>query len=205
MESETGRRIIEGAGTLFFEQGFSKVTVEEIADRIGITKKTIYNHFPTKTALLEEVIRTSVGTIISTLESIARDPEIEFTDKVKRIVAHVFTELSGDKKNLLEDFVRYTPEMKTQSIPDFRGSIIGAIRHLFDEGYRNGFIKRGVSRELLPYIYISIIEGMIVLYRRGETDMNPGKLLVYAIETSFQGILTDEGMKLVSDGEALHE
>lgn len=204
METETGRRIIEGAGTLFFEQGFSKVTVEEIADRIGITKKTIYNHFPTKTALLEEVIRSSVGTIISTIESISRDPTLEFTEKVKRIVSYAFRELSGDKKNLLEDFVRYTPEMKSRDIPDFREILVDVIRHLFDEGYAKGLVKRGISREILPYMCISIIEGMIVLYRREETDINPGRLLFSSIEIAFRGILTDEGLKGISDGEVVH-
>ncbi|MFP4564459.1 MAG: TetR/AcrR family transcriptional regulator [Spirochaetia bacterium] len=204
METDTGKRIIEGAGTLFFRQGFSKVTVEEIAEQIGITKKTIYNHFPNKTALLEEVIRSSVGTIISTIESIARDPELEFTEKVKRIVSYAFLELSGDKKNLLEDFVRYAPEMRTRDIPDFREILVDIIRHLFDEGYAKGFVKKGISREILPYMCLSIIEGMIVLYRREETDINPGRLLYYSIEISFRGILTDEGMKLITDGEAVH-
>jgi AcrR family transcriptional regulator len=204
METETGKRIIDGAAALFFEQGFSKVTVEEIAERIGITKKTIYNHFPNKNTLLEEVIRSSVGTIITTIESIARDPKIEFTEKVRQIVSYAFHELSEDKKNLLEDFVRFAPEMKTQDIPDFREILVDIIRHLFDEGYAKGFVKTGVSREILPYMYLSIIEGMIVLYRREETDINPGQLLLYSIETSFRGILTEEGMKLVTEGGAVH-
>ena len=158
-----------------------------------------------KAALLEEVIRSSVGTIISTIESISRDPALEFTEKVKRIVTYAFHELSGDKKNLLEDFVRYTPEMKSRDIPDFREILVDVIRNLFDEGYAKGLVKRGISREILPYMCISIIEGMIVLYRREETDINPGRLLFSSIEIAFRGILTDEGLKGISDGEAFHE
>lgn len=42
------REILDAALTLFLEQGEDRVTVEMIADRVGIGKGTIYKHFETK-------------------------------------------------------------------------------------------------------------------------------------------------------------
>ena len=42
------REILDAALALFLEQGEDKVTVEMIADRVGIGKGTIYKHFETK-------------------------------------------------------------------------------------------------------------------------------------------------------------
>lgn len=47
-------KILEKAGELFIKFGFKSVTMDEIADQLGISKKTIYTHFKNKTVLVEE-------------------------------------------------------------------------------------------------------------------------------------------------------
>jgi AcrR family transcriptional regulator len=45
-------RILETAGRLFYGQGIRAVGVDTIAAEIGISKRTLYNHFPSKDALI---------------------------------------------------------------------------------------------------------------------------------------------------------
>jgi AcrR family transcriptional regulator len=46
-------RILETADRLFYLQGIRAVGVDTIAAEIGISKRTLYNHFPSKDALIE--------------------------------------------------------------------------------------------------------------------------------------------------------
>lgn len=46
-------KILEKSGELFLKFGFKSVTMDEIADQLGISKKTIYTHFKNKTVLVE--------------------------------------------------------------------------------------------------------------------------------------------------------
>jgi len=48
-------RILEAATELFADPGFAKTTVEEIAKRAGVSKGLLYDHYPSKEALLEAV------------------------------------------------------------------------------------------------------------------------------------------------------
>jgi AcrR family transcriptional regulator len=48
-------RILEAATRLFADPGFAKTTVEEIAVRAGVSKGLLYDHHPSKEALLEAV------------------------------------------------------------------------------------------------------------------------------------------------------
>jgi hypothetical protein len=41
-------RILETADRLFYGQGIRAVGVDEIADEIGISKRTLYNHYPSQ-------------------------------------------------------------------------------------------------------------------------------------------------------------
>ncbi len=45
-------RILETADRLFYSQGIRAVGVDTIAAEIGISKRTLYNHFPSKDALI---------------------------------------------------------------------------------------------------------------------------------------------------------
>ena len=45
-------RILETADRLFYGQGLRAVGVDTIAAEIGISKRTLYNHFPSKDALM---------------------------------------------------------------------------------------------------------------------------------------------------------
>jgi AcrR family transcriptional regulator len=47
-KAQTRQAIIEAAERLFAERGFEAVTVEEIAQAAQVTKKTVFNYFPTK-------------------------------------------------------------------------------------------------------------------------------------------------------------
>src|SRR5438477_2156598 len=45
-------RILETADRLFYEQGIRAIGVEMVAGEIGISKRTLYNHYPSKDALI---------------------------------------------------------------------------------------------------------------------------------------------------------
>src|SRR5262245_9753128 len=53
---QTRRRILEAAYELFYRRGFARVGVDEIAERTGITKRSLYYHFASKDELLGAVL-----------------------------------------------------------------------------------------------------------------------------------------------------
>lgn len=54
--SETRRRILESAYKLFYREGFQRTGVDEVAEAAGITKRTLYNHYPSKDDLIAGVL-----------------------------------------------------------------------------------------------------------------------------------------------------
>jgi len=53
----TRRRLLDAAFQLFYQRGFSRVGVDEIAELAGITKRTLYYHFESKDDLLAAVLQ----------------------------------------------------------------------------------------------------------------------------------------------------
>ena len=49
------QKILHKATDMFLSLGFKSFTMDDIAAELGVSKKTIYNHFSNKTALVNEV------------------------------------------------------------------------------------------------------------------------------------------------------
>ncbi|MEV4436388.1 TetR/AcrR family transcriptional regulator [Streptomyces sp. NPDC049585] len=69
----TRRRLFEAAVTLIAEQGFSSTTVDEIAERAGVAKGTVYYNFASKTVLFEELLRHGIELLTDSLQAAADD------------------------------------------------------------------------------------------------------------------------------------
>jgi len=52
----TRKRMLEAAYELFYRHGYARVSVDQIGDRAGVTKRTLYDHFRSKDELLAAVL-----------------------------------------------------------------------------------------------------------------------------------------------------
>lgn len=58
---EPKERIIKEARVLFFRLGIRSVTMDDIAAQVGMSKKTLYQHFSDKDALVDDLVEGEVG------------------------------------------------------------------------------------------------------------------------------------------------
>ncbi|MFF4184074.1 TetR/AcrR family transcriptional regulator [Streptomyces sp. NPDC001691] len=95
MESSSTRRqatrqkLYEAAVTLIAEQGFSATTVDEIAERAGVAKGTVYYNFKSKTELFEELLRHGVGLLTASLQAAADETAERGGTKVEALDAMI--------------------------------------------------------------------------------------------------------------------
>ncbi|MCQ4081536.1 TetR/AcrR family transcriptional regulator [Streptomyces sp. RB6PN25] len=71
----TRQKLYEAAVTLIAEKGFSSTTVDEIAERAGVAKGTVYYNFASKNDLFEELLRHGVGLLTASLREAADSTE----------------------------------------------------------------------------------------------------------------------------------
>ncbi|WP_372665103.1 TetR/AcrR family transcriptional regulator [Amycolatopsis kentuckyensis] len=55
--SDTKQRILDAARELFATQGVQRTSLQDIADRLGITKPALYYHFPSRDDLVRSIIQ----------------------------------------------------------------------------------------------------------------------------------------------------
>src|SRR5579863_9163351 len=67
--SATRTRILDVALELFSEHGFDGTTLQQIADRLGVTKAALYYHFRSKDDLLRALIAPAIADLDALLDA----------------------------------------------------------------------------------------------------------------------------------------
>src|SRR5688500_7832035 len=72
----TRAAVVDAARALFLQQGYAGTTMEQIAARAGLTKRTVYNNYGDKDALFTQI----VADVLSYAETFTRRLHEEFDD-----------------------------------------------------------------------------------------------------------------------------
>jgi AcrR family transcriptional regulator len=107
---ELGRRdpearrqaILDAALDVFAAEGFAAAKLDDVAEKAGVAKGTIYLHFKDKQDLFEQMVREAVFPVIARLEELAKLPDLP-TELVLRGMFDVFRTqlLATRRKDLL--------------------------------------------------------------------------------------------------------
>ena len=87
--TQTRQRILDAAYGLFWRQGFLRVSMDEIAARAGITKRTLYQHFRSKDDLMAAALEHSSELAMQRLRMFHRP------DKPSEMIETFFAELAA--------------------------------------------------------------------------------------------------------------
>ncbi len=185
------QRIIEAARTLFMARGFTRVTMDELAVELKISKKTLYRHFSGKDELLEAAIEWQILHIKRQIAEICAAPS-DFIERLERLCSFIITTLARASQGFLEDLRRSRPDLWKRMTDFRRAQIEGEFARLVREGRRLGLVRADVNIPLFIQIYVAAVQGVInpgTLSRHGFT---PDEAYRGIVSVMFEGILSDE-------------
>lgn len=169
---DTNEKFLEKATELFLEHGSKTLTMDDIAKEFGMSKKTLYQKYKNKEALLEEVLDFKLTEIIDKMERL----DIEIENVVERMFCRdeqIEKAINSNKSMLIKQLVKYYPTIFNKHILKFsekfsqvlvrnilKGRELGYYRSDFNEEiYAKLFFQLVMSYESSPYINIEGIEG----------------------------------------------
>ncbi|MFD2822291.1 TetR/AcrR family transcriptional regulator [Lacinutrix iliipiscaria] len=190
-------KIIHVASDLFITYGFKSVTMDDIANKIGISKKTIYQHFDNKTMLVEAVTVSLFEFISEGINEIVKQEKnpIEETFDIKRFIME---HLKDEKSSPQYQLQKYYPKIY-ESIKEKQSCVM---EECVTENLNRG-IKLGLYRDTIDVDFTSRIyfNSMIAikdknLFPLKKFSMN--MLMEHFLEYHLRGICTEKGFKTLN-------
>ncbi len=188
-------RILETARRHLFAYGYNALTMDDLAHELGISKKTLYLHFPGKDAIISLIIEGIGRTIRAEMEAVLNDPALNFAQKLRGVVDAVAPRLAQANPAMLRELQRYAPRIY-QKIDELRQKNIPYVfGRLFRAGIVEGAVRADLDPDFAAQFWLQAMRGLTHPDTLATTHLTPRQTLEKALELFTGGLLTAGGRK----------
>jgi AcrR family transcriptional regulator len=161
------RRVVAVARRQFLAHGFRSVSMDDLAAELGMSKKTLYVSFPSKTALIEAVLKDKFREVEADLKQLAKDQAADVEMALHQFLSCLQRHTAEIQPAFVRDIGRETPEL-FQLVEQKRRELIRRyFGGLFEYGKKAGMIRSDIPTHLIIEILLGAVQSI----------MNPAKLM----------------------------
>ena len=192
------KEIIASASALFLQYGYKAVTMDDIAEHMRISKKTIYLFFNDKTALVRysvlHVFETVKDKIIN-VETTTKNP-IDALYEIKKIAVQV---LGNKDKSPQYQLQKYYPAIYTEVREKELSAFGDTIKMNLTKGIESGLFRNDIDPDFIMRIYFNGFRGLrdIELFPPAQYDID--LLIGKYIDYHLRAIATTKGSKYLEE------
>ena len=187
------QRIVSAARGHFFSHGFRSVTMDDLAAELGMSKKTLYASFASKTDLLRAVLLNKFRHIERDLDGIASKTFPDVLGSLHQLLACVQRHAEEIQPPFVRDIRREAPEM-FQLVQSRRRELIQRyFGKIFDDGRRGGIIRKDIPTKLMIEILLGATESVMNPPKMAELSLTPKSGFLTLITVILEGVITEKG------------
>jgi AcrR family transcriptional regulator len=191
--SMSRQRIVAAARHHFFTYGFRAVTMDDLAKELGMSKKTLYAHFPTKVALVEAVLVDKIRSVEAELNRITSDSSLDFLSVLHHLLASLRSHLEEVRPPFQRDLQREAPEMFKIVENRRRDMIHLHFGKLVQDGQTAGIIREDLPTMLIVEILLAATQAIMNPKKLTELGLTPREGFSAIISLIFRGVITETG------------
>ena len=187
-------RIFLHIKALFLREGFNKISMDEIASELKISKKTIYKYFPSKEFIVNAIVEGLMKSIQGKLEEIinSESDSLEKMINLYQLIGQLLMEI-GDK--WINDLRIHKP-LLWEKVDEFRTKrFASSFSSIIEKGKSEKLIK-DYPCELLVMLLTSSLRGIINNEFLLKSRFSYHDAIETSLEVLFNGILTNKGQKI---------
>lgn len=188
----TAERIVAVARQHFLSHGFRHVTMDDLSRELGMSKKTLYASFSSKTALLEAVLADKFRNVERDLDGITSTCSADVLAALHQLLACMQQHTDEIKPPFVRDMRRESPD-KFRTVENRRRDIIQ--RHfgkLFREGRKAGIIRKDIPTDLIMEILLSAVQAIMNPPKIMELGLTPKSGYSAIVTVILEGVLTKD-------------
>lgn len=195
---EVKNYIIEEADKLFCKFGFKSVTMDDIAKHLGMSKKTIYQHFSDKSELVNLLISEKIALQGCAMEDccIAADNAVH---EIFIAIGTIHELLSNMNPKLFYDLQKYHTKAWLM-FKEFREQHLATkIAQNLDRGTAEGLFRPGLNKHIITQMRLEQVD---IIFNRNENftanSYSISQVMAEVTEHYLYGICNTKGLELIN-------
>ena len=150
------KTFLEKVAELFIENGAKTLTMDDIAKEFGMSKKTLYQKYSNKEALLEDVLEYKLTEVIEKLSEL--DYQIE--NAVERMYCRdeqIEKAARSNNSLLIRQLLKYYPAIFNKHMMNFSERFSSVLVQNIKRGREQGFYRMDFDADLYASIYFQMV------------------------------------------------
>lgn len=202
-ETDIKQRTIKISRDLFFQNGYSAVSIEDIIGKAAISKKTLYRYFVCKDDLLNEVIDNLTIGLSEDINALLLKKDIDFPNKLKSIFTVTALTMSKISVKFSENIRRSEPKAWAKITAYKRDIAQMCFSRLMEEGIEKGHISKDINKEIALLTFLIAVDNLFdpVFLEQLPKEIvdkiprSPRETFDAIIKVIYEGILTEDTKK----------
>jgi AcrR family transcriptional regulator len=197
--NEIAERIVLAARAHFFAHGFRSVTMDDLAAELGMSKKTLYAQFPSKTELLKAVLLAKFRSIETDLDAVMACSAKDASAALHQLLACMQRHTEEIQPPFVRDIRRESPELFELVEERRRDLIQRYFGRIFDQGRRAGIIRKDISSELIVEILLGAVQAVMNPAKIEHLGLEPKTGYGAIVSVILNGAMTEKGRSKSAD------
>lgn len=178
-------RIIQETIRQIQQKGFT-FTISDLAKQLAVSKRTVYEHFSSKDALIEEVIHGFIYQFREKEKQIAENTELDLEEKIKQLLIYMPKDFELMDVRLLSDLKRYHYNQWVKLDQFFKEEWLVLIQ-LMEKGIEDGILKE-INLPLFIELYVGAINQVYDPKFLNKHQLSMGEMFQSMVEILLYGI-----------------
>lgn len=191
-------RIVHEATAMFLEEGIKSVRMDDIAVKLGVSKRTLYEMFTDKNDLLEQSVKHHFDLIKANIINRASEARNVFEEVFAIMNAFQYNERH---KVMAMSLCKFYPDIYRRFRRDMHSFSDCEFDQLLDRGVEQGLLRpdlnKGLAKITLTYTIHALFD------QRHSQQQHDGLSLEmafeYVIVNFFRGLSTSQGIEMLDE------
>ncbi len=158
--TDVKKRIIQESLKLFMKYGVKSITMNEIAQSCGISKRTLYENFEDKDELLSICVKT-MNAHTRNENQLLEDKSKNVLDFFMQSVQQFGEKTSQVNPNFFRELNKFHPNIAKEQLEHVENTVIPDMTELIQKGIAEGVFRTDINIELIIRLLLSQFDSII--------------------------------------------
>ena len=191
------KKIILKALNLFLSLGFKSVTMDDLAESMSISKKTIYQFFKNKNQLISSCTESIQKQLVETFREIrknADNPIVELFEMKKEAMKILGNTETSPQFQLQKFYPEIYEEIKDREFNLFKDNIQESLKR----GIKSEYFRKEINIDFVTRIYLNGMRGVRDINLFPLNEFKVDEVIEDFIEYHLRAISTKKGLSLLN-------
>jgi AcrR family transcriptional regulator len=195
--SEKEQELVIKASHIFLSFGIKSLTMNDLASKLGISKKTLYNYVSDKNDLVKKCILLHIETNECEINEACNISN----NAVEQLIN--FSKIAGEKMkqihpSIFYDLQKYHPEAWAMIRKFEDKTILELTKENLHQGIKEDLYREDINIELIAELYVSVVQGIFQNTKLLSSGISMSEYYFQIFHYHIRGIANEKGIKLIN-------